>query len=100
MCDTYIAKCSKEGCNIQIPIHIVDYCTDRSNVIVFCYDHIKDAKVGTRIFTFKKPYNPIDKVLPPKIGIYVKKKLSIELLNGIHPNTFTRFIYMTKKIRG
>jgi hypothetical protein len=53
MCDCYEAKCSGEGCNIIIPIHIADFCTPRENIKAYCKKHVTK---NCMVFELSKGY--------------------------------------------
>ena len=53
MCDCYWPKCSAEGCNKTIPVHIGDYRFPREDVEVWCEKHIP-AEPGVEVSEMKE----------------------------------------------
>jgi hypothetical protein len=47
MCDCYTHKC--EQCDEQLPVHLGDFETERSEISVYCNKHIPEK--GVRVFT-------------------------------------------------
>jgi hypothetical protein len=87
MCDCYEHKCKK--CNVMVPMHLVDFNTDQSEIEIYCPKHIpKDRSEGTLWLV-----NDVDSDYPTKFKgkkIFVKSltKNAKENCEGNHPNVY------------
>jgi hypothetical protein len=53
MCDVYVAKCSVEGCNKKLEMHIGDYSCPREKVKIYCEKHLKQMPRKSRWYICK-----------------------------------------------
>jgi len=55
VCDCYDAECSYPGCSILMPVHIADFCMERDEIEVFCWNHLPEP--GPNVIVYRADQN-------------------------------------------
>lgn len=98
MCDCYTHRCDYEGCEVEIPMHLSDFDTDRTEIQVFCEQHIP---AGAVVFEYSddKTDKEEDAKTWVKCAVVPLTDNAKANADGNHPNTWWHRVLPTNLAR-